>query len=294
MTATEIAAALGGARRSGQWWRCVCPVHGSRTGRSLTRALRDGDRCGLIAVCHAGCSRADILTELRRRGLLEDAPHYGRCPAPAIDRTDDRDDPARRIALARRIWDGAQDALGTEVVQYLSGRTLDIEPPACLRWAPRCWHREARTELPAMLARVDGADGALVGVHRTYLWPTSAGNGSGATGPRSARSAAARLAEGIETTLAAMIATGLPGWAALSTSGMTALAPPPIARTVIIVADHDTSGAGERPACAAAARWLSEGRRVRIAMPPIPGTDMADVLAGRAYAAIGDVGDAAA
>jgi len=170
MTATEIAAALGGARRSGQWWRCVCPVHGSRTGRSLTRALRDGDRCGLIAVCHAGCSRADILTELRRRGLLEDAPHYGRCPAPAIDRTDDRDDPARRIALARRIWDGAQDALGTEVVQYLSGRTLDIEPPACLRWAPRCWHREARTELPAMLARVDGADGALVGVHRTYLW----------------------------------------------------------------------------------------------------------------------------
>ena len=123
---------------------------------------------------------------------------------------------------------------------------------------------------------------------------TSAGNGSGATGPRSARSAAARLAEGIETTLAAMIATGLPGWAALSTSGMTALAPPPIARTVIIVADHDTSGAGERPACAAAARWLSEGRRVRIAMPPIPGTDMADVLAGRAYAAIGDVGDAAA
>ena len=45
MTAAEIAAALGGARRAGQWWRCVCPVHGSRTGRSLTLALRDNARC---------------------------------------------------------------------------------------------------------------------------------------------------------------------------------------------------------------------------------------------------------
>ena len=41
MTAAEIAQALGSARRLGLWWRCVCPVHGSRIGRSLTLALRD-------------------------------------------------------------------------------------------------------------------------------------------------------------------------------------------------------------------------------------------------------------
>ena len=50
MNAAEIAVALGAAHRSGQWWRCLCPVHGSRTGRSATLALRDGDR-GLLIRC---------------------------------------------------------------------------------------------------------------------------------------------------------------------------------------------------------------------------------------------------
>ncbi len=41
MTAAEIAAALGGGHRSGAWWRCRCPVHGSR---GPTLALRDHER----------------------------------------------------------------------------------------------------------------------------------------------------------------------------------------------------------------------------------------------------------
>jgi putative DNA primase/helicase len=102
------------------------------------------------------------------------------------------------------------------------------------------------------------------------------------------------IGEGIETALAAMQATAQPAWAGLSTSGMVALRLPPIVCTVVILADHDRSGAGERAARTAAQRWLAEGRRVRIAMPPEPGTDMADVLAGRAYASVGEVRDAAA
>jgi len=47
---------------------------------------------------------------------------------------------------------------------------------------------------------------------------------------------------------------------------------------VTILADNDKNGAGERAAHTAAARWLAEGRRVRIAMPPLPGTDWNDVL----------------
>jgi hypothetical protein len=70
-------------------------------------------------------------------------------------------------------------------------------------------------------------------------------------------------------------------WAALSTSGMAALVLPPVVRMVVILTDHDASGAGERAARTAAARWLAEGRRVRIAMPLDPGTDFADVLIGQ-------------
>jgi len=87
------------------------------------------------------------------------------------------------------------------------------------------------------------------------------------------------IAEGIETTLAVVIACAMPAWAALSAGGIRSLILPPEVTHVIICADHDASGTGERAAHDAAARWLAEGRRVRIAMPPVPGTDMADVLA---------------
>jgi putative DNA primase/helicase len=91
-----------------------------------------------------------------------------------------------------------------------------------------------------------------------------------------------------------MQATAQPAWAALSTSGLVALILPAIVRAVIILADHDANGAGERAARTAAQRWLAEGRRVRLAMPPEPDTDMADVLAGRAYGRVVEAADAAA
>ena len=56
------------------------------------------------------------------------------------------------------------------------------------------------------------------------------------------------------------------------------LPPPPLASLVIVAADHDRNGVGERAARIAAGRWLVEGRRVRIAMPPEPGSDFNDLL----------------
>jgi putative DNA primase/helicase len=156
-----------------------------------------------------------------------------------------------------------------------------------------------------MVARIDNVDGELIGVHRTWLTSDAAGNwrrrdramlGRAAGGAVRLASGADTLmiGEGIENCLAAMQATGAPAWAALSTSGLVALALPPIARTVIILADHDRNGAGERAARTAARRWLAEGRVVRIAMPPRPGTDFADVLASRAYGWDVEVCDVAA
>src|SRR5215471_17847311 len=122
MTAAEIAAALGRARREGRGWRCKCPLHG---GCSL--ALRDGGRA-LLVKCWAGCETGDVLAELRRTGLIwkiqirsrdSTSPQRrglpavgseGARPAPVMGRNDDRADAARRMGLARRIWDAARDA----------------------------------------------------------------------------------------------------------------------------------------------------------------------------------------
>lgn len=158
--------------------------------------------------------------------------------------------------------------------------------------------------MAAMLARVDGPDGTFVGVHRTYLQRD--GHGQWRRGDRASlgpiAAGAIRLApaakemmtgEGIETCLAAMQATALPAWSALSTSGLAELVLPPCVHSIIILADHDRNGAGIPAAYAAAQRWISEGRSVKIALPPDPDTDFADLLVGAGYACIGEARNAA-
>ena len=86
------------------------------------------------------------------------------------------------------------------------------------------------------------------------------------------------VGEGIETCLAAMQATGLPAWAALSTSGLRAMQLHAGVDEVIVLADGDEPG--EAAAVEAARKWKREGRMVRIARPPT-GMDFNDVLLGR-------------
>jgi hypothetical protein len=54
------------------------------------------------------------------------------------------------------------------------------------------------------------------------------------------------------------------------------------------------SGRGEEAARNAARRWIAEGRRVQIAMPPDPGTDFNDVLLGRTHSQTVEALDVAA
>jgi hypothetical protein len=85
------------------------------------------------------------------------------------------------------------------------------------------------------------------------------------------------IAEGIEAALAVATACAMPAWAALSAGGIRALLQQREATHALICADHDASGTGQR-AVRDAARWLAEGRHVRIALQPEPGTDMADAI----------------
>lgn len=197
----------------------------------------------------------------------------------------------RRTDAALALWEAAAPADGTLVERYLAARRLHLEPPASLRFHASLRHPTAG-RWPAMLALVTrGADAAPVALHRTFL--ARDGRGKAPVQPcrlmlGPCRGGAVRLAasgkvtlvgEGIETCLAAMQASGLPAWAALSTSGMRTLELPAELRDVIILADGDP--AGESAAQAAGLRWKRQGRRVRIARPP-RGMDFNDLLLGRA------------
>jgi hypothetical protein len=291
MTAETIAKALGG-RKAGGGWMARCPSHDDR---EPSLSIRDADECKVLVRCHAGCDQRRVITTLRARGLWDKNGHrQGRFTrvgqrAPANDQPDRND--VKRSEAALAIWHSATPAGDTLVETYLVSRGLHLSPPPTLRFHPGLKHPSGGIR-PAMVALVmRGADNAPLAIHRTFL--SRDGAGKAPVDPQKmmlgpCRGGAVRLGvpgevlmvgEGIETCLAAMLATGHSAWAALSTSGLRTLDLPDTARDVIVLADGDDPGEGAARDCAW--RWKRQGRRVRIARPP-QGMDFNDLLMGRA------------
>jgi len=86
------------------------------------------------------------------------------------------------------------------------------------------------------------------------------------------------LAEGPETALSILFATGIATWACLGTANFTKAPIPDRVRTVIIAVDIDPSWGGIAMALKAASYWARRGKLVRIAIPGLIEGDFNDVL----------------
>jgi DNA primase len=280
--------------------------------------------------------RAAVMELAARAGMTADAPR----PAPVVARpaAAETDADARaQQERARGLWRTARPAAGSPVAAYLRARGITIDPPPTLRWAPDLAVWGTGRDRPRLIARADAmvaplvqADGRVSGVHLTWLAPGGTGKAAivdPATGERvpakkmrgEAWAAAIRLApagahlglaEGIETALSVMQATGLPCWAAASLGnlagrgdpaaeptphpekpgrwvptarpdpGAPGLRLPDGVRTVTLLGDGDadpwvTAALLER----AARRFRATGARVRIAVAPA-GKDFNDLVRG--------------
>src|SRR5262249_55948551 len=135
--------------------------------------------------------------------------------------------------------------------------------------------------------------GVTIGVQRTYL--ALEGTGKAAVGPPKKAlgkvvggairlgepsTGTLALAEGIETALAVMEATGTPAWAAVGAENLRRVAIPSGVAAVELWADHDANGVGQTAAEKAAAAYHAAGREVFILVPPEAG-DWLDVLVAR-------------
>lgn len=123
-----------------------------------------------------------------------------------------------------------------------------------LRFAPKLWHKEAQASFPGLVAGVRNKYETIVGIHRYFLTPE--GKKANVEPQRKmlgeVMGNAVRLgpanyhdilvAEGIESTLAAMRKLKRPGWAALSAAGLAQLEIPRSIKHVLIVPDHDDVG----------------------------------------------------
>ena len=239
---------------------------------------------------------------LRERGLLgDDGPPR---PAHRPGRADrllagaGEEDRTRKLVMATRVWDAALPVpAGSVAAVYLQTRGCGhVAASPALRFAAALSHPSAPGRCPALVASVVDAGGAFVAIQRTYLAPD--GSGKALDPPRaslgSTRGGAVRLVEaapesgllvgeGVETTAAAARIAGWQGavWVALGTSGFEGLVVPDAIRHVVVAADRDESGAGQRRAAALARRLDVDGRRVEIVLPDAACGDFADELAAR-------------
>jgi putative DNA primase/helicase len=289
MNAETIAKALAG-RRAGGGWIARCPAHEDRK-PSLSITEAKGGK--VLVRCHAGCEQARVIAALRSRGLwIGNSPRRFARSAPHVAGAHRQGrDEAQRSKAALAIWQSATPPNGTLVGTYLISRGLCLPPPPTLRFHRGLKHPSGGI-WPAMLALVTrGVDDKPLAIHRTFLARDGQGKapmepakmmlgpcagGAVRLGPNSE---CIMIAEGIETALSAMQATGQTAWAALSTSGLRTLDLPDDVREVIVLADGDEPGEAAARDCAL--RWKREGRRVRIARPP-QGMDFNDMLLDRA------------
>jgi hypothetical protein len=267
-----------------------CPAHDDRT---PSLSIRNANGGKVLVHCHAGCDQERVTAALRSRGLWEENEfrRFMR-PAPrAIENSRPNRNNVKRSEAALAIWQATTPADCSLIEIYLASRGLCLPPSPRLRFHAELKH-PSRGIWPAMVALVThGVDDTPLAIHRTFLARDGAGKApvdpsKMMLGP--CRGGAVRLGdladmllvgEDIETCLAAMLATGHPAWAALSTSGLRTLVLPDAVRDVIVLADGDDPG--EVAARNSAFRWSREGRRVRIARPPRR-LDFNDVLLGTA------------
>ena len=276
------------AHRQGSNWRCACPLD---CGYMLSLAEGEGGK--LLAYCHGGCDFAAILAALVGYGLLDD-DDGANLPHESPVRKSDIADRKFRIEGACRIYSQSADA--PQIETYLRSRAIALSSPV-LRFCQSAPHRLG-TRRPAMVAPIVDINGQQTGAHLTYLRSDGTGKADlpkefqrecrGVIGGGVIRLAThdpeceLLVGEGVETALSAMEIFKRPGWAAVYAGNLKEdLMLPPEVRRVVITADNDESGTGQKNALAAKQRWLSQGRAVRIVIPPRIGTDFNDFLMER-------------
>jgi hypothetical protein len=204
-------------------------------------------------------------------------------------------DPARSItgrlpgaAKARRLWATCKPMAGTKGETYLRGRGITCPVPASLGWAADAFHGPSALWLSAMVGDVSTG-----GVHRTYFEKSGeriTGQAKMMQGPCAGGAVVLSegpgplvVCEGIETglsLLSELLAGPATVWAALSTSGMKAVALPKPPGELIIATDSDDTGAGWLAGVALATRADALGWAVSV-LPAPEGQDWNDVLKGR-------------
>lgn len=245
----------------------------THTGYWLDHATGDkgGDIISLYAYLFCSKNYQRAKAEFDGRGFLYNP--YSK--QPKIIQPSDNDAQNRKEE-AYRLWCQGQSIVGTYAEIYLQSRGINLpDGMPSLRYHRDLWCSDIGERTHGLIAAVCNENTVFQALHRTFLERGTAkklgikkmlGPASGGAVHFGTPEDTLALAEGIETALSFYVATGIPTWACLSTSGLKAIKLPPLprARNIIIVTDHDENGAGIKAADTLATRLLKENRTVQI------------------------------
>ena len=290
-----------------------CPVHGGVDGFRLFKNWQE-DGGGICNTCGTFPDGFELVRWLRgwsfREVLEEVAKVVSGGALPAINRRPTPKASGQNGAALkeriRQVFKEAYPLVAPEAEigrKYLARRQIKVYDVPSLRLRPDLPYYQDGQEVgryPALVAVFKDPAGRGVTLHRIYLNPE--GKKAPVPAPKktmpvpdglSLSGAAIRLgpaapvlglAEGIETALAVMTATGgQPCWATTSACLLEKVVLPEQVRRVVVWADNDQSRTGFKAAARLAARLVKEGRKVDLRLPNRPAGkktwDWADVLA---------------
>lgn len=253
-----------------------CPVHGGKDGYRLFKDVdvTGGSVCNTCGAFPDGFSTLmwanawDFATTLK-----EVANYLGigealsasvtpiRAASPPVPATTQDDDESARRRL-NHVWKASLPMLSPAAEPgrlYLARRGLPVIPPDIIRFHPALGYYEDRKktgEWPALVAMVSDAQGNPVTLHRIYLtpdgmkapveapkklmsFPSTREIMGGAIRLGPAKGPVLAVAEGLETALAVLEATGWPVWCAVNATLLAALVPPEGVSQILVFADKD-------------------------------------------------------
>jgi hypothetical protein len=265
---------------NGRLYRVRCPAHG---GGDRNLAIADGDAALPLVQCHSrGCDRGSILRLICVAADLEPTGHAmpmaGTVARHKVD-----------MATMDRVLSRCLPIGGTLAETYLASRGLDLPPGGgALKYLPP----SAKYIWPTLVSIItDFVTGEPINLQFTYLAQDGGGKAPLPKHEQRRFLAGHRvkggvvrlsddadvclrlgLSEGTESALAIQTSFRRAGrseivWAAVNAGNMARLPVVPGIEALVVYADKDTGGAGQKAAQELASRWAKAGRDVYIALP---------------------------
>lgn len=214
--------------------------------------------------------------------------------AQKLQQINDEQARAKRIKQATQLYNSAQSIKGTLAEKYLGNiRGIKTGIPDNFKFAQRCWHKDLRTQKPALLVPAYDENGKLQSVNRIYLGQdanklnvlfksahntTMPATQKAVLGPSKSATVFIHKSEGSSVTyLTEGVENGLSIRQSISAANISScfgigqlknITLSPETKTVVICADNDGANLSTKKALEqSVANFLAKGIEVKLALP---------------------------